>query len=170
MDCKLMLKSAFDWAKKGAVSGGEFPSYATVFATVTIQHALDRLEKRSDVVYYANGKLDVTAQNGQEVLTGNIRAWVNKVNEILIPSKDENDGPFPPPFYDLFPDTPDLGLLLTVERSGMITVGKLLKGHLIGGMPPSKFQATCNKDLLTGAVDVLGDAICTVSFSLGSSY
>lgn len=55
-----------------------------------------------------------------------------------------------------------------VEHSGMITVGKLINGKLIGGMPPGKFQATCVKELLTGAVDVLGDAICTVSFSLGS--
>jgi hypothetical protein len=170
MECKLMLQSAFDWAKKGALSGGgsEFPTFARVFATVTIHHSLDRADKHSDLVWYGNGILNVAKKDGQEVLTGNVQAWVNKVSQIFIPSA-KDDGGINLPIDDLFPNSPALGLLLIVDHSGMITVGKLINGKLIGGMPPSKFQATCDKELLTGAVNVAGDAICTVSFSLGSS-
>jgi len=166
MECKLMLQSAFDWAKKGAISGGEFPTFARSFATVTIHHAIDRQDKHSDLVWYGNGVLNVAKKNGQEVLMGNISAWVNKVSQILIPPTNNDDIGLV--IDDLFPNSPTLGMLLMVEHSGMITVGKLINGKLIGGMPPGKFQATCDKELLTGAVDVLGDAICTVSFSLGS--
>ena len=165
MDCKLMLQSAFDWAKKGALSGGEFPEYAKVFATVTIHHSIDRSDKRSDVVWYANGVLRLSVIDGQEVLTGNIQAWLNKTDEIYTYPPG---GDFPNITYDLFPNNPDAGLLLTVSKTGVITVGKLVKGKLIGGFPPSTFQGTCENELLTGRVDILGQAVCTVSFSLGS--
>ncbi len=168
MECKLMLQSAFDWAKKGATGGGEFPTYARVFATVTIHHSVDRPDKESDLVWYGNGILNIGKSNGQEVLIGNISAWVNKVNQIWIKSETPDD--FGTSISDLFPDSPKVGMLLMVDHSGMITVGKLLNGKLIGGMPPTKFQAICDKGLLTGAADILGDGICTVSFSLGSSH
>jgi hypothetical protein len=168
MECKLMLQSAFDWAKKGATSGGEFPMYARVFVTVTIHHSLDRPDKQSDLVWYGNGILNIGKNNGQEVLTGNISAWVNKVNQFRI--KSETPDEIGKLVTDLFPESPTVGMLVMVEHSGMITVGKLVNGKLIAGTPPSKFQATCDKGLLTGAADILGDAICTVSFSLGSSH
>jgi len=167
MDCKLMLQSAFDWAKKGTLGGAvEFPEYAKVFATVTIHHSIDRSDKRSDVVWYANGSLRLSAKDGQEVLTGNIPARINKTEYIFIPPQpgDLLGNSIP----DLFPDQPDLQLLLTVTSTGTITVGKLIKEKLIGGFPPSTFQGTCENELLTGRVDVLGQAVCTVSFSLGS--
>lgn len=167
MDCKLVLQSAFNWAKKGVLSNGEFPTYAKVFATVTVHHSLDRPDKHSDLVWYANGVLNLTTKNGQEVLTGNLQAWVNKV--VLGFEPPPSDGGIGEPTHDLFPERHDLGLLLMVERSGMITVGRLIDNKLVGRMPPSKFQATCDKELLTGAVNIFGDAICTVSFSLGSS-
>jgi hypothetical protein len=168
MDCTLMLQSAFDWAKKGALTGGEFPSYAKVFVTVTIHHSLDRPDKHSDLVWYGNGMLNLAMKNGQEVLTGNIQAWVNKTSQILIPP-DKPNGDITIPIDDLFPNTPTLGMLLLINHSGMVTIGKLIKGNLIGGIPPSKFQATCAQDLLTGLVDILGVSVCTISFSLGSS-
>jgi hypothetical protein len=168
MECKLMLQPAFDWAKKGATSGGEFPIYAKVFVTVTIHHSLDRPDKLSDLVWYGNGILNIGKNNGQEVLTGNISAYVNKINQLVI--KSENPDDIGTSINDLFPESPTLGMLVMVEHSGMITVGKLINGKLIAKMPPSKFQATCDKGLLTGAADILGDAICTVSFSLGSSH
>ena len=167
MDCKLMLQSTFDWAKKGQVSGGEFPTYATVFATVTIHQSYDRNDKKSDIVWYGNGPLSLQSlAGGEEVLTGNIQAWVNKTELIFIPPKPTDDiGSYT---TDLFPNTPDLGLLVTVTKTGLVTVGKLIKGHLIGGLPATTFQASCDKELLTGIVNIAGDAVCTVSFSLGS--
>jgi hypothetical protein len=167
MDCKLMLQSAFDWAKKGVLSNGEFPTYAKVFATVTVHHSLDRADKHSDHVWYANGVLNLTTKSGQEVLTGNLQAWVNTVVDGFGPPP--SDGGIGEATHDLFPERHNLGLLLMVDRSGMITVGRLINNKLVGQLPPSQFQATCDKGLLTGAVYIFGDAICTVSFSLGSS-
>lgn len=167
MDCKLMLQSTFDWAKTGIISGGEFPEYATVFATVTIHHSLDRPDSRSDVVWYGNGPLSFKTSNGQDVLSGNIQAWINKYEAIFVPPPP--DGEIGSYTYDLFPNMPELGLLLSVNRSGVITVGKLIRGRLIGGMPPSTFQGVCENGLLSGRTYVSGEAVCTVSFSLGSS-
>jgi hypothetical protein len=168
MDCKLMLQSTFDWAKKGMISGGEFPSYATVFATVTIHHALARANQHSDVVWYSNGALTVAIKDGKEVLTANLPAWINKINNSLIPAKSD-DREINLPIATLFATTPELGLLLTVDHGGLVTVGKLIKGKLMDGLPPATFQASCDQELLTGIVNVAGDAICTVSFSCGSS-
>ncbi|KOP24403.1 hypothetical protein AMR41_21165 [Hapalosiphon sp. MRB220] len=167
MDCKQMLQSTFDWAKKGAVGGAvEFPDIATVYATVTLHQSLDRPEKTSDVVWYANGALSLNTKDGQEMLAGNIQAWVNQTDTIFVPSETGNDlGSYD---YDLFPNSTTKGLLLKVNKTGMITIGKLIKGKLIGGMPPTTFQATCENGLLTGTVNVLGDCVCTVSFSLGT--
>jgi len=168
MDCNLMLQSAFNWAKKGKLSNKEFPTYATVFATVTVHHSIDRYEKTSDVVWYANGPLHLKSTTpGQEILTGNIQAWVNKVEQIPLPPKPGDV--WGNVIYDLFPNTPQNQLLVSVSQTGFITVGKLINGKLVGGFPPSTFQATCENELLTGRVDVLGQAVCTVSFSLGSS-
>jgi hypothetical protein len=164
MDCKLMLQSTFDWAKKGVVTGGEFPSFATVFATVTIHKSFDRANKRSDSVLYANGPLTVTVKDGKEMLTGNIQAWTNKVSFIFLPPEPGQDINLP--VEDLFPLNKRTGLLLRVEQGGKISVGELIDGKLIGGLPPISFQASCDKELLTGMVSDF--AICTVSFSFGS--
>lgn len=162
-----MLQSTFNWAKKGELTGGDFPKYATVFATVTIHYSLDRPEKTtSDVVWYANGPLQLKYAHGQEFLTGNIQAWVNKVVESIIPSPGEDLGYI---VKDLFPNTSNLQLLLSVSKTGFITVGRLLNGTLASKVPPSTFQGTCENELLTGMVDISGKAVCTVSFSLGSS-
>lgn len=164
MDCKQMLQSTFDWANKGKVSGSvEFPDIATVYATVTLHHTLDRTEKTSDLVYYANGSLLLSNKDGQEVLTGNIPAWINKIESKSVP----NDG-FGHTEYDLFPDNNKLGLLLTITQTGLLTVGKLINGKLIGGMPPTTFQPTCQNGLLTAIVSIAGECVCTVSFSLGT--
>jgi hypothetical protein len=170
MDCNLMLQSAFDWDKKGNISNKQTPKYATVFATVTIHYSLDRPEKTSDLVFYANGPLHLESTiPGQEILTGTIQAWVNKVVESGLSTPSDDDIDFGV-ITDLFPNTSKLQLLVSVSKTGFITVGRMINGHLIGGMPPSTFQATCENDLLTGMVDLIGKAVCTVSFSLGSNY
>lgn len=168
MNCKMMLQSAFDWANRGVIGGGEFPNHATVFATVTLHQASDRVDKHSDFVWYGNGAMSVRVKNGQEILMGNLPSWVNNVSEIFIPPTTQA-GEIAVSIDDLFPNSPSLGLLLTVDHTGTITIGKLIKGNLLAGLPPSSFQATCDKELLTGSVDVFGEAICTVSLSLGSS-
>jgi hypothetical protein len=166
MDCNLMLQSAFNWAKKGKLSNGEFPTYATVFATVTLHYSIDRPEKTSDLVLYANGPLHLKSTTpGQEILTGNIQAWVNNVAQIPLPPKPGDV--FGNVIYDLFPNTPNNQLLVSVSKTGFITVGKLINGT--PGSPTGTFQATCENELLTGRVNVAGQAVCTVSFSLGSS-
>lgn len=167
MDCNLMLQSAFNWAKKGNLSNKEIPRIATVFATVTLHHSIDRTPKTSDLVWYANGPLHLeSTAPEQEILTGNIQAWVNSVKNINLPP--EAGDIFGDVVQDLFPNTSKLQLLVSVSQTGFITVGKLVNGKPIGGMPPSTFQATCENELLTGTVNVAGDAVCTVSFSLGS--
>ena len=166
MDCNLMLQSAFNWAKKGKLSYGEFPTYATIFATVTLHYSIDSPEKTSDLVLYANGPLHLKSTTpGQEILTGNIQAWVNNVAQIPVPPKPGEV--FGNVIYDLFPNTPKNQLLVSVSKTGFITVGKLINS--IPTPPPSTFQATCENELLTGRVNVAGQAVCTVSFSLGSS-
>jgi hypothetical protein len=169
MNCNLMLQSAFDWAKKKQSDSG----LPQVFATVTIHHSLDRFEKTSDVVYYANGPLALKSPTpGQEILTNSIQCWTNKTQEITIPDpppkpgENENIGEI---IKDLFPTSNphNRNLLLIVSQTGLITVGKLIGDKLIGGIPASTFQATCQDELLTGIVDILGEAVCTVSFSLG---
>ena len=160
-----MLQSIFNWAKKGQV-GSKKP---TVFATVTIHHSLDRLDtKTSDVVYYANGYLGLDSKTpGQEILTNTIQCWTNKTQDIIIPPKPSDGDVLPEVIKDLFPPSPKLKLLVSVNQTGLITVGKLINDKLIGGMPASIFQATCQDELLTGIVDIAGKAVCTVSFSLG---
>jgi len=168
MDCNLMLQSAFNWAKKGQLTFKEFPTFAKVFATVTLHYSIDSHEKTSDLVLYANGPLHLKSTTpGQEILTGNIQAWVNQVKYISFPPKPGDV--FGDVIQDLFPNTPRYQLLLSVSQTGFITVGKLLDGKLIGGLPPSTFQGTCENELLTGRVEALAQAACTVSFSLGSS-
>ena len=165
-----MLQSAFNWAKKIETDSNK----PTVFATVTIHHSLDRFEKSSDVVYYANGPLILKFDtSGQQILTNSIRCWTNKTQLITIPApppkpgENENFSEFR---EDLFPtaNPHNRNLLLSVSQTGLITVGKLIDDKLIGRMPASTFQATCQNELLTGIVDILGEAVCTVSFSLGS--
>jgi hypothetical protein len=88
MDCNLMLQSAFNWAKKGQLTFKEFPKFAKVFATVTIHYSIDSPEKTSDLVLYANGPMHLKSTTpGQEILTGNIQAWVNNVAQIPVPPK-----------------------------------------------------------------------------------
>jgi hypothetical protein len=126
------------------------------------------------VVYYANSPLIVKSDtSGQEILTNSIQCRVNKTEHIIIPApppkpgEDENLGEI---IEDLFPTSNPhkLNLLLSVSQTGLITVGKLIGDKLIGGIPASTFQATCQDELLMGIVNILGKAVCTVSFSLGS--
>lgn len=170
MNCNLMLQSTFEWAKKVSVDSNK----PTVFATVTIHHSLDRFEKSSDVVYYANGPLILKSDtSGQEILTNNIQCWTNKIVDIFIPAPEPKPGEEPgigSSIKDLFPTSNPhkLNLLLSVSQTGLITVGKLINNKLIGNFPATTFQATCQNELLTGIVNVLGEAVCTISFSLGS--
>jgi hypothetical protein len=159
MDCNLILQSAFNWAKKGRVSSGDFPRYTQVFATVTIHHSIDRPDKRSDEVWYANGPLSRKVKNGQETLVGDIQAWMNRLDFIISDDPKEIR-------QDLFPQTPEYTLYLRVGITGLITVNKQKDGIFLPGAGFSTFQATCENGLLTGNVDVLGKAVCTVSFSL----
>ncbi|GAX39988.1 hypothetical protein NIES4075_09500 [Tolypothrix sp. NIES-4075] len=173
MECKLMLQSAFDWAKKGALSGGEFPKIAKVFATVTMHYSSDRSpEKTSNYVLYANGPLELNTKDGQEILSGNISMWVNKVVQHSIPSTNPpEDGSIDigTTVTDIFPNKPDLKLQLSISQSGSISVARLIHGKLLGGFPPVTFQAVCNEnELMTAIVDSYGSASCTLSLTLGS--
>jgi hypothetical protein len=163
-----MLQSAFDWAKKGTLDKMNDSSlssqYETVFATVTLHYSRDQPEKTNDLVWYANGPLYLKYIPAKEILAGNIEARFNQVDYTYLPPKAGQG--LSTLIKDLFPDSPQNKLLVSVTQTGFITVGRLINDKLVGNLPPSTFQGTCESELLTGMVDLYGKAICTVSFSL----
>jgi hypothetical protein len=61
---------------------------------------------------------------------------VNKVVESGLSTPSDDDIDFGV-ITDLFPNTSKLQLLVSVSKTGFITVGRMINGHLIGGMPPN---------------------------------
>lgn len=163
MDCKLMLKEAFAYAKKGVFSGsgGSFPIVHAVFVNVTLHQSSDVSNENRDVVWYANGPLSLTQGQNEEILSGTIQAWINSTKLIELKPKP---GEISVPVVDLFPFTPQTTLKVTVSASGFVSVQILINNKAFLGRPPVEFQATCNNGLLTA---VIGSTSYTLSFTLG---
>jgi hypothetical protein len=167
MGCKEMLNAQFEWAKKGKIGGGaEFPQHAKVYVTVTMHHPEEPAGGAHDVVWYANGPLELKTENGKSFLTGDVATWINNTKWITVKT-----GTTLNTVADVFPDTPHLKTRLTVDTEGSVSMQILVNGKPFLGRPAFTFQPICTEGLLTKVLvkDTWGGTqSITVSFTNGT--
>ena len=160
MDCKAMLEAVFAHAKNNPP--GDFPSQGTVFVTVTIHQSLDdSFAKTRDVVYYANGPLqlrDIPFKG--KYLEGDIQAFVNWV--ALVELKPKPGSISLGKEEDHFPVIPGFKLRVSINASGFVSAQFLANGIPFAG-PAVTFQSVCTDGLLTF---VTNKTSYTLSFTL----
>jgi hypothetical protein len=159
------LKSVFDYAKGGPLSGGEHPQLPAVFATY-VEHWPDfhltdgkTALTDADLVGYANGPLTLSAD--KKTLSGEFKLWRNRFNDgfqnpiggVSIPD-------------DAFADVKGKATIrISVSDSGQATLQKGINHVPIGGMPPELLKATFTNAIF---VNVEVDGVRSLSFTLGS--
>ena len=157
------LKSVFDYAKQGPLSGGEFPTLPAVYATF-VEHFPNshppQSDQTADLVTYANGMLTLSAD--KKTLSGEFKLWRNK----LAPGSPEFFGSPPTP-PDAFDDADsDISVLISVSEAGKATQQRKLKGKAIGGMPPIALSAAYQEGMF---VERSGSGMRSLSFTLGTT-
>jgi hypothetical protein len=162
------LKSVFDYAKGGPLSGGEFPTFPAVFATYVEHwpnsHPRDasntQFRTDADLVGYANGPL--TLSPDKKTLSGEFKLWRNKFT-------DGFDNPFGGASTqdDAFADVDGKATVrISVSDSGQATLQKGINGVPVAGAPPELLKATFTNAIFAN-VEV--DAVRSLSFTLGST-
>jgi hypothetical protein len=179
MNCTETLQPIFDHIRKTAIDqkaiplGGNRYQENQVFATVTIHQAGDhKVGGKADFVLYGNGQLNLAQETGKEFLSGGIQAWINdvKVREVKqswIFDRFVID-------RDIFPNTPQLGIKLTVDAAGMVSLGITVEGKLWENQAPVTFQANSARELLMAVIDdgfmgSKGPSSITIGFTLSSN-
>jgi len=157
------LKSVFDYARQGPLSGGEeFPTLPAVFVTF-VEHFPNSHPPGStgsaDLVTYANG--EVALSPDKKTLSGEFKLWRN----VFDPGSPGFFGspPMPPDAFD------DIGnnmtVSISVSESGQATHQRKLKGKPVGGMPPWPLGSTYENGLF---VEKSTSGVRSLSFTLGS--
>jgi len=148
------------WAQKPPEGAGDFTSFYTVWATVTLHGDKAVLLSQGgpakpssiDVVWYANSPLSLQTENGQPILKANMDAYTNSEGATITCPLIRNN---------------PLSIALTVRGNGQITIGQLIDGKNFLGRAPTTFSATVVGKMISNFVKLpmSGEVVCTISFS-----